>query len=280
MFQSLSNSWRLVKASAAVLRADKELIIFPLISAIGVLLVTATFALPMFFAGLFDSLFSGGSNGILFYAVLFLYYVVQYTVIIFANAALVGAAMIRLEGGDPTVGDGVRVALDHFSQIMGFAVFSATVGIILRALSQRDGLGRFVASLVGMAWNLAIFLAVPVLVVENVGPWEAITRSTALLKRTWGEQIAGNFGVGLIFMFIYIALIILGILAVMLAIPTQTTPLIISVVLLVIFAFVLVALAQSTLSGIYTAAVYQFAATGKTGDFFDESLVKNAFKQK
>ena len=136
MFQSLSNSWRLVKASAAVLRADKELIIFPLISAIGVLLVTATFALPMFFAGLFDSLFSGGSNGILFYVVLFLYYVVQYTVIIFANAALVGAAMIRLEGGDPTVGDGLRIAFSKIGTIFGYAVIAATVGTILRMISD------------------------------------------------------------------------------------------------------------------------------------------------
>lgn len=280
MFESLSNSWHLVKASAAVLRADKELVIFPIVSAIGVLIVTATFAAPMFLAGAFDALFTGSSEGVLFYVVVFLFYVAQYTVIIFANAALVGAATIRLRGGDPTIGDGARIARDHFGPIIGFAVFSATVGMILRALSQRGELGRIVASLVGMAWNLAIFLAVPVLVVENVGPWEAIKRSTALLKRTWGEQIVGNFGVGLVFGLIYVALIIAGIAAIILAITLQTTALIIGVVLLVVLAFLIVGLIQSTLSGIYSAAVYQFAASGQTSGFFDESMVKNAFKLK
>ena len=48
MFTRISNSWQLVKASAAVLRADKELIIFPIVSMIGVLIVTATFAAPPF----------------------------------------------------------------------------------------------------------------------------------------------------------------------------------------------------------------------------------------
>ena len=38
MFAKLKNSWALIKASAAVLRADKELIIFPIVSGIGVLI--------------------------------------------------------------------------------------------------------------------------------------------------------------------------------------------------------------------------------------------------
>jgi hypothetical protein len=51
MFQRLSNSWELVKASAAVLRSDKELAIFPIVSAVGSLIVLATFAIPMFWPG-------------------------------------------------------------------------------------------------------------------------------------------------------------------------------------------------------------------------------------
>ena len=107
MFARISNSWQLVKASAVVLRADKELIIFPVISMIGVLIVTVTFAIPLFMVGFFEAVAKEGGQ-VLGFVVLFLFYVVVYCVIIFANTALVGAALIRLDGGDPTVSDGVQ----------------------------------------------------------------------------------------------------------------------------------------------------------------------------
>lgn len=128
MFRKIENSWALLKASVAVLRADKELIVFPIVSTIAVLVVTASFALPMLFAGLGDTLFAGDSQ-ILSFIVGFAFYIVQYFVIIFANSALVGAAMIRLRGGDPTVRDGFRIALERIGAILIYALISATVGM-------------------------------------------------------------------------------------------------------------------------------------------------------
>ena len=113
MLQRITNSWELVKASARVLAADKELLIFPILSTVGVLAVTAVFILPMIVGGIFDSLFSDEFSVFGTVAV-FLFYIVQYTIIFFANTALVGAAMIRLRGGDPTVGDGIRIATKQF----------------------------------------------------------------------------------------------------------------------------------------------------------------------
>ena len=200
MFEKIGNSWALIKASFAVLMADKELVIFPIVSTIAVLVVTATFALPMLFAGFLDSLIDGDAQ-VLGFIVGFAFYVVQYFVIIFANSALVGAAMIRLRGGDPTVGDGFRIAMGRIGTILAYALISATVGMILRMISERGkNLGRIVSSIVGMAWTLATYLAVPGLVVEDVGPVEDVRRSANYLKKTWGEQIAGNFGVGLHFL--------------------------------------------------------------------------------
>jgi hypothetical protein len=209
VFAKMRNSWALIKASAAVLRADKELIVFPIVSAIGVLIVTASFALPMLMAGLFDSIFDGEAQ-ILGLFVGFLFYIVQYFVIIFANSALVGAAMIRLRGGDPTVGDGFRIATQHIGVILGYALVSATVGMILRWLSERGKfLGKIASSIAGMAWNLATYLVVPVLVIEDVGPLEAVKRSANLLKKTWGEQIVGNFSIGVIFgLLIFLAILL------------------------------------------------------------------------
>lgn len=280
MFQRISNSWELVKESLRVLLADKELLIFPIISSIGVVIVSLTFLLPMIIAGAFDTIFAGGGE-VMGFLVLFAFYIVQYTVIFFANTALVGAAMIRLRGGDPTINDGLQIASKHFGAILGYALVSATVGMILRLLSQRGGaIGRIVSGLFGLAWNVATFLAVPVLAMEDVGPIEAIKRSTSLLKRTWGEQIAGNLGIGIIFGLLVFGLIVIGGLVTVLAASIQSTALIIFTVCVFLLMILLIALLHAALNGIFMAAVYQYASDGKSGGFFNQQLVESAFRQK
>jgi len=183
-----------------VLRADKELIVFPVLSTIAVTIVMISFAVPMFMTGVFEHGFvRGGGTPIASIVLGFGFYTIQYTIVFYCNSALVGAAMIRLKGGDPSIGDGFRIANKHFVSIVGYALLAATVGIILRNFARRGFIGRIVASVFGLAWNIATFLAVPVLVVEGVGPIEAVKRSTQLLKKTWGEQIAGNLGIGAAF---------------------------------------------------------------------------------
>ena len=280
MVAKIRNSWTMIKASAGVLHADKELIVFPIVSAIGVLIVTASFALPMLMAGFFDALFDGQAQ-VLGFVVGFLFYIVQYFVIIFANSALVGAAMIRLRGGDPTVGDGVRIAMQHIGPILGYALVSATVGMILRWLSERGKLvGKIVSSIAGMAWNLATYLVVPVLVIEDVGPLEAVKRSATLLKKTWGEQIVGNFGIGAIFGLLFFVLILLAVPVFVLVAMTESIALMVLVGLVFVLALVFLGLINSTLNGIYIAAVYRYAAEGEASGFFDEEMVKGAFKLK
>jgi hypothetical protein len=217
MFNRISNSWELVKASYNVLRSDKELVVFPIVSFIGVIIVTITFAFPLLASGIFQAMTEGTSSRagaeILALIVGFLFYLVMYTVIFFCNTALVGAALIRLQGGDPTLSDGFRIATQRISTIVGYALISATVGMILRTVAERTGLlGQIVVSIIGFVWNVATFLTVPVLVVENVGPIEAVKRSANLLKKTWGEQFVGNFSIGTIFGLLIFAVIVAGVL--------------------------------------------------------------------
>jgi hypothetical protein len=275
----IARSWELVKASWAVLQADKELLIFPVLSTIAVTLVMISFAVPMFLTGVFEHGFVRG-GGIPLAGILlgFAFYTVQYTIIFYCNSALVGAAMIRLKGGDPTIGDGFRIANQHFASIVGYALLSATVGVVLRSIARRGILGRIIATVFGLAWNLATFLAVPVLVVEGVGPVDAVKRSTHLLKKTWGEQIAGNLGIGAAFTFLFLGVVALFGGALALAISTNSAPLILGVVAVFVLAGVLMSLVGSTLSAIYTAAVYRYATEGDAGGMFDAALVRDAFR--
>lgn len=282
MFERIAKSWELAKASGRVLQADKELLIFPVLSFIGVVLVTISFAVPTFAAGIFDSVVSGEDGPqVLGYVVAFLYYLVQYFVIFFANTALVGATMIRLRGGDPTVGDGFRIAMSHSKNIFGYALIAATVGMILRTLSERGGtFGRLASSLLGMGWNLATYLVVPVLVMEECSPVDAIKRSANLLKQTWGEQIVGNFGIGTVFGLMIFLAIIIGIPLVIVAAMLESVVLVFVVIAAVVLTIATLSLVNAALSGIYAAAVYRYATEGTPGAFFDEAVVANTFRAK
>jgi hypothetical protein len=282
MFPRLSNSWSLVKASAGVLNADKELMVFPVVSAVLSVLVLITFAVPSVFAGLFDANTVRDSGfPVAGYVVGFLFYVVQYFVIFFCNTALVGAALIRLRGGDPTVADGFKLAISRVKPILGYALIAATVGMALRMISERSGvLGRFIVSMVGLAWNVATFLVVPVLAAEDIGPVDAVKRSSAYLRKTWGEQIVGNAGMGMVFGLLGFVTILVGIVLIIGAAMTESAILIGVAVGVLVLALMAISLVSATLGGIYQAAVYRYAAEGDAGSFFSASMVQEAFRKK
>lgn len=293
MFERFRRSWELVKASFQVLKSDKELIVFPIVSFVGVILVSLSFLIPLLGTGILDAVARDGSSqttafGVIHVIILFLFYLVMYTVIIFCQSALIGAAMIRLKGGDPTLSDGFRIAREHLMSILGYAAISATVGMILQGLSNsarsnNNLVGRlvaeFVISLIGMAWTIVTFLVVPVLVMENIGPIDAIKRSAALLKKTWGEQLIGGSGMGVVFGLATFGIILIGILLTMLF--SQISGALAAVVVIVVVVAVLgLSLLGSTLSGIYQAVLYLYATEGQTAAQFPAELVQGAFKSK
>jgi len=281
MFDRLSRSWQLVKASGSVLKEDKELLVFPLISSIASIFVVACFALPLFGFGALDGL-SGGRHGLVStgaYVVGFLFYLSQYFVIFFFNAALVGAAMMRLDGGNPTVSDGLRIATAKAGNILGYAFIAATVGLILRAIQERVGfIGRIITGIIGTGWTLATYLVVPVLVARDVGPIDAVKESALLLKKTWGENVIGQAGLGVAFVLIQLAVIAIGIsLVVATAILTHNVPVTVVVGVIAVVAVIVTALIHSALSGIYAAALYRFASDNSTTQGFDSNALQMAF---
>jgi hypothetical protein len=278
--ERIKRSWDLLKASWGVLKQDKELILFPIISGVIMFFITLTFLIPTIVGNVLDNLVVNGIP-ILGYIVLFLFYLVQYTVVYFNSTALVGTAMIRLRGGNPTVKDGYSIASSRIMPILGWSLVSATVGLILNMLSSNSkNKGRsgrsFIASLLGAAWNVLTFLVVPVLAVEGLGPIEAIKRSWELLKRSWGEQISGKLSIGLIFFLIGLGggLFLVGAGIGLSILIDNIIPAILFGILLVFFIMTL-SLLNSTLSSIFSAAVYAYAAEGQTG-MFDEKLIRES----
>jgi hypothetical protein len=243
-------------------------------------IVAASFFVPAAFAGVFTR-HMGAHMTPGRVLLLFAFYLVQYSIIIFFNSALVAAALIRLRGGEPTLADGFNAAKARLPAILGYAAISATVGMILRSLQERAGfLGRWVIGLIGLAWSLATFLVVPVLINSDIGPVDAIKRSVDLLKRTWGENLIGNVGIGVVFGLLSVGVILFGVLLAIPAIGSQSAIAIGAVIALLVIAIMLIALVQSALQGIYAAAIYRYAEEGATSAGFDQVLIANAFQPK
>lgn len=260
----IGTGWQLTKTSLGVLRKDKELLVFPLLSGLTMILVLGGFIGGMFLSGGL-AMFFQGSGYWMGIVLLFLYYLVSFFIGIFFNAAIIGAAMIRLDGGNPTLGDGLRVARENLGRIFLWALFAATVAMILRAIQERAGIiGKIIIGLVGIAWSLATYFVVPVLVFEKLGPWAAVKRSASIFKSTWGETLVGGFSMGGIFLLAGLA----GLLPIILGVLLGGVVAIVTGVIVAVVYWILLGLVASAASSILVAALYRFATTGRVAEDF------------
>ena len=286
MFERIANGWQLTQQSWRVLMLDKGLLLFPLISGVACLFVMASFAIPLWASGYHAVLLDEGVDGIgqtqqiIGYVVLFAYYFVNYFVIVFFNSGLIACAVIRFKGGNPTVADGFSAVLARLPQIAGWALVAATVGVILKMIESRsERVGQIVASLLGMAWSAVTYFVVPVIVVEKTGPIDAAKRSLQVLKKTWGEALVANFGIGII-IFLATLVALIPLVSGVVAIATGAVWLGIIGVVVGIVALLLVSLIGSALNTIIIGALYLYAAEGTAPRQFDDDLLRHAFSQK
>ena len=251
---TFSRSWDLISESFQVIRKDKKLIVFPILSGLAVLVVAALYFVPLFQFGVFQQYKEAHHVEPSTYAWLFLWYCTNYFVIVFFSCALAACAQIRFSGGEPTLGAGLGQAAAKLPSIMLWAVVASTVGLIIRIIEDRsDWLGKLLSSLFGVAWAVATYLIVPVLVFEEAGVFGSIKRSSQLLRKTWGEQITGGLGFGLPFM-------VLAIPGVLLAMVGRQQPALLA--LAVLYFLTLFAL-MSAVRGIFAVALYRYATNGE-----------------
>jgi hypothetical protein len=283
MFERMSKGWELAGQSFEVLRAEKQLLIFPLLSSFACMLVLASFALPLWNTPQAQLILHDRTapQDPMSYVILFLFYLANYFVIAFFNAALVSCATMHFQGGRPTIGDGFRMAVARLPQVAGWALVSATVGFVLRIVESRSERGgAFVAGLAGMAWSVVTYLAVPVLVVERAGPWEVIKRSTALVRKTWGEALTAQVGVGMIFFVVFLVGLLPLVAAFLLGVYLMAHGLPITggvAIALGVAVLVLISLVSSALHTIIVAAVYIYAAEGIVPDAFGQETLAGLF---
>ncbi len=275
MFSTLERTWDLTKQSFAVLRADKEILLFPVMSAVAAIIVSLSFLVPLLLSGALQAVESSGANATT-YLTLFAFYYVNYFVILFFNSALVACANIRLGGGDSTVGDGLRIAGSRIGRIAAWALVAATVGLLLRLLEERfEKLGKFLISLLGLAWTLITYFIVPVIVFEDLSIMDSIKRSADLFRKQWGTQVVSGFSFGLIFFLLALPGIALGF-AGFLIDPRVG----LATLFLMIVYFLVLAVISAALKAIFTVVLYRFATQGEVPAAFTPDFVQRAFAPK
>lgn len=275
MFSSIGRSIGLIKSSWSVLSKDKEILLFPILSAIACVLVVASFIIPSILIGM--GFHQTSSSSLIMYVGLFIFYLITYTIVIFFNVGLVTCANIRLNGGDPTFSDGISNATKHLKQILAWALISATVGIVLSLLRDKNNIfGQIISSLLGTAWALLTYFVIPVMILEEKGVIESITRSASLFKQTWGETVVGQGGIFLIFMLIVLA----GLIPVVLLFFTGITAVQIAAIALYLIFIVVLLVLGSALQGIFNTALYIYAKTGVVSPAYDKAQITSAFSPK
>ena len=267
-FNRVSNTLKMMKSCLDVLKKDRELILFPVFAAISV----AIFVLIISAGGYLDNLDTeqGGSLApliLLIFGANFL--------IVFFNSALVSAALERLRGGDPNVKSGLSHAIKHIHHIFFWSIIVTIVAIliaIIRGDRRENSIFREIfASIIQAGWAMMTFFVVPIIVSENIGPINAIKRSTSLFKQTWGDQVVANFGFGIFQLFgVLLGVVVywfFGLFSPVLGAVLGGSLAVMSVAIIY------------TLEGIYKAALYEFALGEKPLEFQQEDL-RTAYQRK
>lgn len=284
---SFERSWTLAKQSLAVVRKDPKLMVFPVISFIAGVIVAGIVAGIAFGTG---AVGSGKGFSALDALLIFLFYFGTYFVTIYFQVALVASVKLRLAGGTPSLGYGVGEANKRLGAVVTWAVIAAVVGLILRLLEQAAArnsslLGRIVAGIVvglaGMAWSLATFFVIPVICYEGVGGFGALKRSVEIIKRSWGEAVVGQAGIGLVMFLLALAVgIVFGVVGI-LALATGTsagTVVGVAFIAIAVLGVLFIVALSSTLQSVYTTALYEYATAGKAGDYFSREDLAGAFR--
>lgn len=298
---SISRGWGLMKQSWSVLKLDKELMLFPVLSGGACLLVLASFALPFIASPELRNLVlptvqeqpdeqqgepaaaaEGQQTAKYVSAIVgFAFYLVNYFVIVFFNTALAACAIKRFSGGDPTVGYGLREACSRLPQILAWALVAATVGYLLRVIEERLSIvGKLIVGLIGVAWSVVTYLVVPVLAVERVGPFRAVRRSAELLTKSWGAALVGNVSLGVAGFLLSLPGILLLVAAPFAGLAAELLWPAVALGVMGLVYLVACSIVTSTLRQILLAGVYLYAATGQVPAGLSEDVLRSAFRPK
>lgn len=277
----MQRGWALTTQSWEAVKADRSLLVFPVVSAVAALIVLVVFVGAG--AGVVDA--TTGPNDDPWPALPFLIVGMYLLTVIsqFCAVALAASASTVLDGGQVTFADGVHAARTRLGVILQWSLVQLVVGALISALQSvlREGVGSIVSSIVGgianASWSIATFFVVPILALEGVGPRDAIKRSTSILKEQWGEGLTGSASIGLItFVLGFIPAMLIIVVGV--ALLDSAEALGAAVIALGVIVALIASLLQVTLGTVFRVALYRYATVGEAPGSFAPAQLEQAFE--
>ncbi len=284
-----SRSWEFTKLSFRVIKKDKELLLYPLLSSFFNLLFSAALLVPTIVVKFLQATTPDYSAlmGTTEYLLVFITYLGLAFISTFFNVCVVYTAKVRFEGGNATFGQSLGFAFRRIPTIFMWSLLSATVGLVLYLLDQfGQSLGKagqilisILRGILGMLWSIMTIFVVPAMVYYNLSPFKAIKKSNETLKKTWGESIIRHYGLGLIQgLIIFIGIIITAVLLFLFYQAGIEVILIIVGIFLVFF--LIVSMVFEVANKVFNTALFVYADKGKAPMGISDSMMREAMKVK
>ncbi|MCF2139639.1 MAG: DUF6159 family protein [Candidatus Lokiarchaeota archaeon] len=284
-----SRSWEFTKLSFRVIKKDKELLLYPMLASFFSLLYSIAMLVPSIIIPILEATNPDYSTliGTTEYIFVFLTYLGLAFISTFFNVCVVYTAKVRFEGGNAKFGESLGFAIKRIPTIFMWSLLSATVGLffyLLDNIAQSLGkAGQIIVSILrgilGMLWSILTIFVVPAMVYYNLSPFKAIKKSTQTLKKTWGESILRYYGLGLLqFLFIFLGIIIAGILL-FLFYQSGITAILIIVGAFLVYA-IIVSLVFQVAEKVFNTALFVYADKGKAPTGYKSGILREAIKVK
>lgn len=269
----IKRGWALTKKSWGLLNENRELIRFPLYGAVATIPLAFIFLGPGLYFLEEDAI--AGAIPLLVLGVFVLSVVGFYF-----SVGLAATADMIFRGERATVGDGLAVARERFTQILGWAAVSTAISVVMGVLEEYGGIaGTIAARFVGTAWSLVTFISIPVIAIEGTGPLETLKRSGSLFRERWGQQITGNLAIGgAVFLIGVLPSVALGALGVYVWASASFAGALL--VVLGVIGLAISLLISKALSGIFGVALYRYALDGEAVGGFTADELESAVKNK
>src|SRR6478735_4132917 len=104
-FDRLSNGWKIAMSSFKVLKKNKQLIVFPILSGISLIIMSGIFTVGILAAIGWDPE-NLDTSGITHYLIAFGFYLINYFVVVFFNMALIHCTRLYFQGEEVTIEKG------------------------------------------------------------------------------------------------------------------------------------------------------------------------------
>ncbi|NQV91957.1 hypothetical protein HQ489_05785 [Candidatus Woesearchaeota archaeon] len=281
--ERLARSWDITKKTFAVIKADKEILAFPILSVI--------FTIGLFLLLLFPFIITLLVQQVIppitvmaFFGLLFFF--LEIFMGVFSHAAIVHIAKTRFEGGDATFMEGVKAALNRKGQLIKWALLTGTVGIIINAAESKareksgvvGSIAKMLIGLAGLAWKIVSIFVVPSIMIKGTGPIDSLKSSYNTIKKTWGESLVKYLGLNVVERLVGVIGFIIFVIPAILFFLDGVFSVGVGFIILWILYITLTKVILSAADTVFDTALFMYADTGKVPNSYTKEDLDHAFR--